>query len=60
MSKNQSDLELRRTILIVDDDPGSRKTLRDILEIKGYTTEVFATGKPAVEWAKQDKVAIAL
>ncbi|MGD2159246.1 MAG: GAF domain-containing protein, partial [Anaerolineales bacterium] len=41
-------------------DPGSRKTLRDILEIKGYTTEVFATGKPAVEWAKQDKVAIAL
>lgn len=47
-------------ILVVDDDPNLRKTLSDILKIKGYDTSVAATGAEAVAAAGQDTFSLAL
>jgi diguanylate cyclase (GGDEF)-like protein len=47
-------------ILVVDDDPNLRKTLSDILRIKGYETAVAATGAEAVAAAAQATVSLAL
>ena len=38
-------------ILIVDDDPGLRKTLSDILRVKGYAATAIAQGRAALAWA---------
>ena len=35
-------------ILVVDDDPNLRKTLADILRVKGYETAVAGTGAEAI------------
>jgi len=47
-------------ILIVDDDPGFRKTLADILQAKGYHTLSFAQGKTALKKTAAEKPSVAL
>jgi two-component system cell cycle response regulator len=47
-------------ILIVDDDPNLRKTLADILRVKGYEPSVAAGGAAAVAAAKHEKFSLAL
>jgi DNA-binding response OmpR family regulator len=37
------------TVLIVDDDPGIRETLRDLLQDEGFRTEVARNGREAVQ-----------
>ncbi len=39
----------KQSILIIDDDPGLRKTLSDILKIKGYASIAVDRGKIALE-----------
>lgn len=50
----------KETILVVDDDPNLRKTLADILKIKGYETATAATGAEAVAALAQGAVGLAL
>jgi CheY-like chemotaxis protein len=39
-------------ILIVEDDPTNLKLIRDLLQIKGYTTLVATDGKQGVDMAR--------
>jgi signal transduction histidine kinase/ActR/RegA family two-component response regulator len=48
------------SILIVDDDPNHRKTLSDILRVKGYATADAATVETALAQIKKEKPAVAL
>ncbi|MCX6556045.1 MAG: response regulator [Candidatus Aminicenantes bacterium] len=41
-----------RVILIVEDDPKSVKLLRDLLQIRGYTTLEATDGKQGVDMAR--------
>jgi len=36
-------------ILVVDDEPGTRETLRDILELKGHTVRTATSGRAGLE-----------
>ncbi len=47
-------------ILVVDDDPNLRKTLADILKIKGYDPVIAASGAEAVATAEREDVSLAL
>ncbi len=47
-------------ILVVDDDPHPRKTLSDILRIKGYVPTTAATGREALLKIKEKKPVVAL
>ncbi len=47
-------------ILVVDDDPNLRKTLADILRVKGYGTAVAANGAEAIAAAEQELFSLAL
>jgi PAS domain S-box-containing protein len=47
-------------IIIVDDDPKLRKSLSDILKVKGYDCITAAKGKVALERVKEEKPAAAL
>jgi Response regulator containing CheY-like receiver, AAA-type ATPase, and DNA-binding domains len=47
-------------ILVVDDDPNLRKTLADILKIKGYEVIIAATGAEAVAVVKREAISLAL
>jgi diguanylate cyclase (GGDEF)-like protein len=47
-------------ILVVDDDPNLRKTLADILRIKGYDVAVAGTGAEAIAAAERGGVSLAL
>jgi diguanylate cyclase (GGDEF)-like protein len=47
-------------IMVVDDDPSLRKTLVDILKVKGYAVVVAANGKEAVTAAEHGPVSLAL
>ncbi|MDH5267886.1 MAG: response regulator [Candidatus Bathyarchaeota archaeon] len=42
----------KANILVVDDDPSIRKTLKAILEEKGYDVETVETGKEAIRKSK--------
>jgi two-component system cell cycle response regulator len=53
-------VKAKTKILVVDDDPNLRKTLSDILKIKGYDTAVAATGAEAVAAAGQGTFSLAL
>ncbi len=48
------------SILVVDDDPNLRKTLADILKVKGYETVVAANGAEAIAAAEKGPVTLAL
>ena len=50
----------KKTILIVDDNAGLRRSLSDILEAKGYQTLTVESGKKALELFQQTPVALAL
>jgi CheY-like chemotaxis protein len=45
----------RKKILIVDDDPMSRKLARDVLQANGYDTEEVFNGEEAVTRAAQTR-----
>jgi two-component system cell cycle response regulator len=47
-------------ILVVDDDPNLRKTLADILRIKGYEATVAANGAEAIAAAQGEMFSLAL
>ena len=47
-------------ILVIDDDPHLRKTLVDILRIKGYETAAAGTGAEAIKVVEHDTVSVAL
>ena len=47
-------------ILIVDDDPKLRKTLSDILRVKGYGTVAVDTGKAALDRVRGEMPTVAL
>jgi len=47
-------------ILVVDDDPNLRKTLADILRVKGYETAIAGTGAEAIAAAEQGDISLAL
>ncbi len=47
-------------ILIIDDDPNLRRTLGDILQIKGYLPISAGTGREAIELVSKDGIAAAV
>ena len=47
-------------ILVVDDDPNLRKTLADILRVKGYATAIAATGAEGLAAAEKMDISLAL
>ena len=49
-----------RNILIVDDDMGFRKTLSDILRVKGYSAVAVDNGQSALDEIKTSKPIVAL
>jgi CheY-like chemotaxis protein len=48
------------SILITDDDPGCRESLRDIFEPEGYRTYLASSGEEAVDIVHQEPVHLAL
>jgi CheY-like chemotaxis protein len=48
------------SILITDDDPGSRESLREIVEPEGYRTYLASSGEEAIEIVRQEPVHLAL
>lgn len=48
------------SILITDDDPDCRETLRDIVEPEGYRTILAESGEEAVDIVRQKPVHLAL
>jgi len=46
---------MRKTILIVEDEPKNLKLTRDLLKISGYETIEAVDGKQGVEKAKSEK-----
>lgn len=53
-------MERKEKILVVDDDPNLRKTLADILRVKGYETAVAGTGTEAIAAAERGMFSLAL
>lgn len=53
-------MKQKTKILIVDDDPNLRKTLTDILKVKGYETTAAANGAEAIAAAQQATFSLAL
>lgn len=53
-------LKVKPGILVVDDDPNLRKTLADILRVKGYETAVAASGAEAVAAVEREMFSLAL
>jgi two-component system, cell cycle response regulator len=53
-------MKQKNKILVVDDDPNLRKTLADILRIKGFDTVVAGTGAEAIAAAEHEKFSLAL
>ena len=49
-----------QSILVVDDDPNLRKTLADILKVKGYEAVVAANGTEAIAAAEKRPFSLAL
>ena len=50
----------KTTILVIDDDPNLRKTLGDILRLKGYETVSAANGTEGLALMKESSVNLAL
>ncbi len=48
------------SILITDDDPGSREALRDIVEAEGYRTILATSGEEAIEIVQGEPVHLAM
>jgi CheY-like chemotaxis protein len=48
------------SVLITDDDSGSREALRDIMEPEGYHTLLASSGEEALEIVREESVHVAL
>lgn len=48
------------SILITDDDPGSRESLRDMFEPRGFHTLMAESGEEAIDIVKDNDVHLAL
>ncbi len=48
------------SILITDDDPGSRESLREIFEPEGYRTLLAESGEEAIDIVRENDVHLAL
>ena len=53
-------MNAKEKILVVDDDPNLRKTLADILRVKGYETAVAGTGAEAIAAMESGDISLAL
>lgn len=53
-------MDKKEKILIVDDDPNLRKTLADILRVKGFDTAVAGSGAEAIAAAEREGFSLAL
>ena len=53
-------MKQKTKILVVDDDPNLRKTLSDILRIKGYEIALAANGAEAIAAAERETFSLAL
>lgn len=53
-------MKQKTRILVVDDDANLRKTLSDILKVKGYETAVAANGAEAIAMAEHETFSLAL
>ncbi|BCB27455.1 hypothetical protein SKTS_23410 [Sulfurimicrobium lacus] len=53
-------MRAKEKLLVVDDDPNLRKTLADILRIKGYESVMVGSGAEAIAVAGQDRISLAL
>ncbi|OYY74072.1 MAG: hypothetical protein B7Y40_06555 [Gammaproteobacteria bacterium 28-57-27] len=53
-------MKAKAKILVVDDDVNLRKTLADILRVKGYETAVAANGTEAIAAVEREKFSLAL
>lgn len=53
-------MKTKKKILVVDDDPNLRKTLADILTLKGYESAVAANGAEAIAAAERGMFSLAL
>ena len=53
-------MAINKKILIIDDDPESRKTLSDLLRIKGYFPVTAAQGESGLGKLEQEQPAVAL
>jgi CheY-like chemotaxis protein len=42
-------VDISKTVLVVDDEPEIRESLRDVLEDEGYTVALAANGRDALE-----------
>ncbi len=48
------------SLLITDDDPGARETLRDLFEPAGYRTLLAGSGEEAIDLVRQQDIHLAL
>ena len=55
-----STVEKPYSILITDDDPGSRGALRDIVEHEGYRTRQAASGEEAIDILRGEPIHLCL
>ena len=53
-------MKAKKKILVVDDDANLRKTLADILKVKGYETAVAANGAEAIAAAEREMFSLML
>lgn len=53
-------METGKKILVVDDDANLRKTLSDILRVKGYEPVAASTGAEAISAAGEETYGLAL
>ena len=52
--------EDKAQVLIIDDDPGMRSTLSDILEAADYEVKDFGKGREALDWLKKNSFDIVI
>jgi DNA-binding NtrC family response regulator len=48
-------MRVERRILVVDDDPDTYTTFKDILEPKGYQVSAASSGEEAIEMVRENK-----
>lgn len=48
------------SVLITDDDPGSRATLREIMEPAGFRTVLASSGEEAIEIVRREPIHLAM
>jgi FixJ family two-component response regulator len=49
MGRSGEGIAVRRTVIVVDDDPAVRNSLKFSLELEGFSVEAFASGRELLE-----------